>query len=205
MNIPLNVDVQCTDGEGGRAVAAVLDPVRLTMSHIVVDVKGHGSKEHLVPLEYLTASTPKSISLRCTREELSYFEPFLKMERVDDMGIGMANAQGLAYAEFQSGISTTDFEMAGGGPGYIETEAIPANEIATRHGIPVQATDHKVGQLDEFMVDTESGQITHIVLKEGHLFGRKEIPVAADQIDRIGEIEIFLKLSKDEVEALPSL
>lgn len=205
MNIPLNVDVQCTDGEGGQVVAAILDPVRLTMSQIVVDIKGHGGKEHLVPLDYVTGSTPKSISLRCTREKLSHCDPFLQMIRVEDMGIGMANAQGLAYAEFQSGISTTDFEMVGGGPGYVETEAIPDNEISTRHGIPVQATDHKVGQLDEYVVDSESGRITHIILKEGHLFGRKEVAVAADQIDRISEIEIFLKLSKDEVEQLPSL
>lgn len=203
MNIPLNVDVQCTDGEGGRAEAAVLDPVRLTVSHIVVDIKGHGGKEHLVPLEYVTNSTPKSISLSCSREELGYFDPFLKMARVDDMGVGITDAQGLAYAEFQSGISATDFEMPGGGSGYVEIEAIPDNELAARHGIPVQATDHKVGQLDEFVVDTESGQITHIVLKEGHLFGKKEIPVPADQIDHIGEVEIYLKLSKDEVEQLP--
>lgn len=203
MNIPLNADVQCSDGEGGQAVAAVLDPIRLTMSHIVVDIKGHGGKEHLVPLEYVTSSTPQTVSLHCTREELGYFEPFLKMTRVEDMGVGMANAEGLAYAEFQSGISSTDFEMTGGGPGYVEIEAIPANELAARHGIPVQATNHKVGQLDEFVVDLESGQITHIVLKEGHLFGKKEISVAAEHIDRIGEIEIYLKLSKDEVEGLP--
>lgn len=202
MNIPLNVDVQCTDGEGGQAVAAVLDPVRLTMSHIVVDIKGLGGKEHLVPLEFVTGSTPKSISLRCTKEELSHCEPFLKMARVEDMDVGMANAQGLAYAEFQSGISTTNFEMTGG-PGYVEVEAIPDNEIAARHGIDVQATDHQVGELDEFVVDASTGQITHIVLKEGHLFGKKEIAVPADQIDHISEISVYLKLSKDEVEALP--
>ena len=55
MNIPLNGDVQCTDGAGGQAVAAVLDPVRLTMSHLVIDIKGHGHREYLVPLDLIAA------------------------------------------------------------------------------------------------------------------------------------------------------
>lgn len=205
MNIPLNADVQCTDGAGGQAVAAVLDPVRLTMSHLVIDIKGHGHREYLAPLDLIGDGSAHGISLKCTKDGLSHLTPFLETQLVEDQGVGLSNAQGLAYAEFQSGLSATDFSMTSGGPAYVDVEAIPQNELATRHGIPVYATDHQVGQLDELIITPESGQITHVVLKEGHLFGKKEIAVSVDQVDRIGEVAVYLKLAKHEVEQLPSL
>lgn len=205
MNIPLNADLHCTDGAGGQAVAAVLDPVRLTMSHIVVDIKGHGHTEYLMPLEFITGSSAKGITLSCARDDLANLDPFLKTVRVEDQGMGLTNVQGLAYAEFQGGLSATDFSMTGGGTAYVDEEAIPDNELTTRHGIPVYASDHQVGQLDEFVVTPESGQITHVVLKEGHLFGKKEIAVPIDQVDRIGEVAVYLKLTQHEVEQLPQV
>ena len=205
MNIPLNADIHCMDGTGGQAVAAVLDPVRLTMSHIVVDIKGHGHTEYLAPLDLISGSSAKGIILTCAKDDLAHLDPFLRTVRVEDQGVGMVNAQGLAYAEFQSGISTTDFGVTGGGTAYVDEEAIPVNELATRHGIPVYASDHQVGQLDEFVVIPESGQITHVVLKEGHVFGKKEIAVPVDQVDRIGEVAVYLKLAKHEVEQLPQV
>lgn len=203
MNIPLNADVHCTDGAGGQAVAAVLDPARLTMSHIVVDIKGHGHTEYLAPLKFITGSSAKGITLSCARDDLAHLDPFLRTVRVEDQGVGLSNAQGLAYAGSQSGLSATDFSMTSGGTSYVDVEAIPENELPTRHGIPVYASDHQVGQLDEFVVTLESGQITHVVLKEGHLFGKKEIAVPVEQVDRIGEVAVYLKLTKHEVEQLP--
>ena len=205
MNIPLNGDVQCTDGAGGQVVAAVLDPVRWTMSHLVIDIKGHGHREYLAPLDLIADDTAHGISLNCSKDGLSHLAPFLETEIAEDQGIGLPNAEGLAYAEFQSGLSATDFSMTTGGPAYVDVEAIPDNELATRHGIPVYATDHQVGQLDELVITPESGQITHVVLKEGHLFGKKEIAVPVGQVDRIGEVAVQLKLAKHEVEQLPSL
>ena len=152
MNIPLNGDVQCTDGAGGQAVAAVLDPVRLTLSHLVIDIKGHGHREYLAPLGLIADGTAHGISLKCAKDDLAHLAPFLETQLVEDQGGGLPNAQGLAYAEFQSGLSATDFGMTSGGPAYVDVEAISDNELATWHGIPVYATDHQVGQLDELVI-----------------------------------------------------
>jgi hypothetical protein len=52
--------------------------------------------------------------------------------------------------------------------------------LAVRHGIPVEATDITVGEASGFAIESETGRITHLVLREGHLFSKKdaEIPIS---------------------------
>jgi len=66
----------------------------------------------------------------------------------------------------------------------------------------VEATDGPVGQVDEFLVDPENMHITHLVLREGHLWGRKEITISMAQVDRVEEETVYLKLDKHQIEAL---
>ena len=49
-------------------------------------------------------------------------------------------------------------------------EQIPAGELAVRRGAKVEATDGRVGQVDEFLIDPSNGQISHLILREGHLW-----------------------------------
>ena len=45
----------------------------------------------------------------------------------------------------------------------------------------------------------------HLVLREGHLWGKKDVTIPLDQIDRIEEDVVHLKLDKAAVEHLPSV
>ncbi len=93
------------------------------------------------------------------------------------------------------------------GPEYVrmERENIPAGERAVRRGARVQATDGDVGHVDEFLVNPDGDLITHLVLREGHLWGRKDVSIPVSAIDLIEEDTVFLSLSKDDVEALPTI
>jgi sporulation protein YlmC with PRC-barrel domain len=61
-----------------------------------------------------------------------------------------------------------------------------------------------VGHVDEFVVNPKNSHITHLVMREGHLWGQKDviIPVSA-MGDVLGDI-VFLKLDKQQIESLPS-
>jgi sporulation protein YlmC with PRC-barrel domain len=87
----------------------------------------------------------------------------------------------------------------------IEHEQIPANELAIHRGTPVMATDGRVGQVDEFLVEPKNGNITHLVLREGHLWGKKDVSIPVSQIDRIEKDDVYLKIDKQAVQALPTL
>jgi GAF domain-containing protein len=51
-------------------------------------------------------------------------------------------------------------------------------------------------------VDPVTEQVTHLVMREGHLWGQTNVTVPVAEIDRLGESTIYLKLNKDQVEAL---
>jgi sporulation protein YlmC with PRC-barrel domain len=75
--------------------------------------------------------------------------------------------------------------------------------LSFRRGAKVYALDGKIGQVDEFMVSPEDHQITHLMLREGHLWGKKLVIIPVSKIDRVEENQIFLRLDKLAVEALP--
>lgn len=196
MDLILNADLRCTDGEGGRAEALVLNPVSNVASHLVVEVKGLGRHQVLLPLSFVAESSAKHIAANCTRADLAQMAPFLKMVRMEGQGLDAMDAQALLGAEGQSGAGFQDFSFAGAGSSeMVEVEAIPEAEIVVRHGIAVEATDGKAGEVDGFSLDPQSGQITHLVLREGHLF-KKDVVIALDQIERIGEVAVNLNIAK---------
>jgi len=76
--------------------------------------------------------------------------------------------------------------------------------LAVYRGARVEATDGKAGMLGEFLVNPLTGHISHLILMEGHLWGKKEVTIPVSAIDRIEEDTVYLKLDKKAVESLPS-
>jgi hypothetical protein len=59
------------------------------------------------------------------------------------------------------------------------------------------------GQVDELLIDSNDMQVTHLVMREGHIFDRREITIPISQIDHIDEDTVYLKLDRQSVEELP--
>ncbi len=60
----------------------------------------------------------------------------------------------------------------------VEHLQIPPGELAVRRGTHVEATDGFVGRVDEFVVNPENSHITHLVMREGHLWGQKDVIIS---------------------------
>ena len=82
---------------------------------------------------------------------------------------------------------------------------IPPGQLAVRRGARVRATDGPVGRIDEFLVDTEKCHITHLVLREGNLLGKKSITIPVSEIDHIEEKVVHLKIDKKAVRMMPTI
>jgi sporulation protein YlmC with PRC-barrel domain len=87
----------------------------------------------------------------------------------------------------------------------LEHEQIPPGDLAVRRGSRVEARDGYVGEVDEFIVEPERFHITHLVLRKGHLWDPRDITIPVDQIDRIADRTVFLKLGKEQVGSLPAV
>jgi sporulation protein YlmC with PRC-barrel domain len=86
----------------------------------------------------------------------------------------------------------------------VEHKQIPPGELAVRRGTRVDATDGYVGHVDEFVVNPKNGHITHLVMREGHLWGQKDVIIPVSALgDVLGDI-VFLKLDKQQIGSLPA-
>jgi hypothetical protein len=56
--------------------------------------------------------------------------------------------------------------------------------------------------VQDLVVDPVDHHVTHVILQEGHVWGRKEVVLPIGAANRIGD-EIRVDLTKDEIQALP--
>jgi sporulation protein YlmC with PRC-barrel domain len=195
MDIPIDVEVFCTDGLCGRSTYVVLKPKTEEVTHLVVKEKESPHREILIPVTAVTATTPDSINVRYTRDEMAKLQPFIETEYVE---VDIPRYAGGIY--FMEPYAYPEQEVLP-----VKHESIPAGELAVRRGARVEATDGHVGSVDEFLVDPENDHITHLVLREGHLWGQKEVAIPISELDRIEENTVHLKIDKRGIEALPTI
>ncbi len=201
IDIPLSAKVECTDGACGESVTVIVDPVARKVTHFVVkDKTSSPAVERLVPVDRVVETTREVIRLNCAREDLAEMEPFVEMQYVRNE-TPPPDLSGVYYSVFMTPYVTS--VEARYTP--VEVESVPEGELALRRGTLVEATDGYVGKVGELMVDPASGQITHLVLQEGHLWRKKEISVPVSAIDRVFEETVYLNLDKQAVESLPSI
>jgi hypothetical protein len=56
--------------------------------------------------------------------------------------------------------------------------------------------------VDGFVVDTADNRMTHVLLQEGHLWGRKQVAIPVSAVVSV-DYGIRLNLTKKEIGALP--
>ena len=195
MDIPINAVIKCAGQVCGHSTHIILNPTNDVVTHVVVRRSEFPGEEVLVPVNMIVDSAPDEIRLRCTDEDLKDMQSFVKLEFVEPT-VPLMMAQGYMmwpYSVPEEGIVT------------LREERIPPNELAVRRGTPVEASDGRVGQVDEFLIDPTTQEITHLILREGHLWGKKDVTIPVTQIDHIDAQAVHLKLNKQEVEGLPTV
>ena len=71
-----------------------------------------------------------------------------------------------------------------------------------RGGDPVYATDGAIGRVRGLLVDAATHDVTHVLLDEGHLWGKKEVAIPMSAIPALGG-GIGLLLTIDQVREQP--
>lgn len=197
MEIPLGVQVHCTDGRCGRSTYVIVNPTNDEITHLVVRERQPSRIEHLVPINWVKSTAADVIMLDHTKEE------FLSLEQF--------NQQEFIYTDLPH--HATDPKLTLLWPYAVPTKRvidsqirpIPPGQLAVRRGARVRATDGPVGKIDEFIVDPETCFITHLVLREGNLLGKKYVTIPISEIDKIEEKIVHLKIGKEQVAEMPTV
>jgi uncharacterized protein YrrD len=201
MDIPLNAKVKCQDKVCGKVMCVIIHPISKLVTHIVVEGKGLIGIERLIPVEEILESQNDQVTLRCSLEDFSEFEPFTETHYITSEE-PLRDYQGEHYHYFP--FSTPDFgDTFEYKRWFEEVECIPQGELGIHRGADVYAKDSRVGQVDKFLISPKDDKISHLVLREGHIWGQKLVTIPVSEIDRIETDLVYLRLSKRDIEKLP--
>ena len=208
-------DVSCSDGICGEFTRVVVDPVARALTHLVVEPKHGRGQDRLVPVD-LVDSAGDEIRLRCSTAEFGELENAEETRflpgargtwdyRQDQMlswpyyGLGMG---GISVG----GMSVGGMGIGGMGmgpvPQTITRDRVPAGDVEVRRGEHVHASDGDIGRVQGLVVDPADHHVTHVLLEEGHLWGKKEVAIPIGAVTGVDD-GVRLSLTKDEVGALP--
>jgi sporulation protein YlmC with PRC-barrel domain len=215
----IGTEVHCANGNCGRLDRVVVDPVARTLTHLVVD-PGSGTRR-LVPLELVESPVQGRgdeadvIALRCDTAAFEALEPAEETEFLsgyDDDHFGYGTEQLIAWPYFGLGVSGTG-GIAAGAPGILPIgvgepkeqtyERVPSGEVQIRRGERVEATDGEIGRVQGLVIDPADHGVTHVLLQEGHFWGRKTVAIPIRAVTRVGGGSVQVQLSKAQVGDLP--
>jgi sporulation protein YlmC with PRC-barrel domain len=179
-DIPLGKDVYCTDGLAGQTSHLILNPLNRRITHLVVRKRHFPHSDHVVPMELVAETTRSLIRLSCSTHELTLLEPFTETHfvRVDPLELDYPFDPILMWPYV-----TPEEEILP-----IDEERVPLGELAVSRGARVHDAEcGYVGHVDEFLVDPTDECITHLVVREGHPWDRKEVTIPMSQVARMAE------------------
>ena len=185
----MGAKASCTDGFCGEVNRMIVDPATETVTHLVIEPKHRREPARLVPLNLVDA-TVGELRLRCTLAEFGRLEAAEETELVDG-----------GYGGMGVGGMSTPMGISNPVPTVLE-DIVPSGETDVVRGEAVHALDGEIGQVEGIMIDPGGHRVTHVLLREGHLWGRKEVAIPVSAVTKI-ENGIWLNLTKKQVEDLP--
>jgi len=198
MDFPIDVDVHCTDGRFGKTTCVIIDPTTDDVTHVVVRSEHMPNPEYLVPIKFIAQTTPDRIELNCSQAKVVTFDEFVEQEFIRvDAPVDQYVPGGYALWPYVLPLDEKFVEFV--------HERVPNGETALHRGATVAAVDGPIGKVDELLIEPEDGHITHLVLREGHLWGKKDVVIPVSAIRKIKADTVFLKLGKKAIEAMPTI
>ncbi len=87
-------------------------------------------------------------------------------------------------------------------PQTVTYDSVPVGEVEVRRGEHVHATDGEIGKVEGLVIDRRNHYVTHVLLQEGHVWGRKDVAIPISAVTGV-EGGIRLNITKRQVQDLP--
>ena len=191
----IGADASCSDGACGKVSRVVVDPVTRTVTHLVVEPGHWHGPGRLVPLG-LADATAGGIRLRCTLADFEELDPAEETQF-------LPGTPGYPGYDPEQVLSMPYYGM---GPGMgvpvtVTYNTVPLDEVEVRRGEHVHATDGHIGKVQGLVIDP-THRVTHVLLQEGHLWGRKEVAIPIGAVTGVDD-GIRLNITRQQVQDLP--
>jgi hypothetical protein len=74
--------------------------------------------------------------------------------------------------------------------------------LAIHRDDDIEATDGHMGVIEELRIDPRNYIITQLVLRDGHLWNTRHVPIPISEVEHVADGTIYLKLTKAEISQL---
>jgi sporulation protein YlmC with PRC-barrel domain len=203
--VTIGAEVRCSDGACGKVTRVVVDPVARAVTHLVVEPVHLQGIARLVPLSVVEDSAA-DVLLSCTVAEFDQLDPAEETHFIPGAGGNEDYAADQAYSWPYVTLGSGGI-MGAAGPEVPQTVTyytVPLGEVAIRRGEHVHATDGQIGRVHGLVIDPGNHHVSHVLLAEGHLWGRKEVAIPISAVTSV-EHGIQLSMTKQEVQDLPEV
>jgi hypothetical protein len=197
----IGADVTCADGPCGQVSRVVVNPADWEITHLVVKPRDQQELGRLVPLS-LADTTAGEIRIRCTAAE------FFKLSRGEEAEPVAGTGDYVRYRPGQTDPlpywmeRRPGFGAIGRLPQVFTWDSLPPGTVAVRGGDHVHASDGDIGQVQGLAAAPGSHHVTHVLLQEGHIWGRKHVAIPISAVTRI-DAGIQLSITRQQVKDLP--
>ncbi len=212
----IGAEVHCQGQVRGRLVRVVIDPVAGRLTHLVVEPKRGQDAKRLVPIELVdAASAEPDIYLTCSAGEFAALDPAEETEFLPGGGneFGYQSEQAMMWPHYGLGVGGVGLGAAGMGGAVLGTDVVgekrlatydcvPRGEVQVRRGERVEATDGEIGRVRGLIIDPQDHAVTHVLLEEGHLWGKKTVAIPIRTVTYL-DGSVRVELSKAELGDLP--
>ena len=212
----IGTEVSASDGPVGKVSRVVVNPVAKALTHLVVETGVRQGPSRLVPLDLVTSDSGGEVRLRCTKAEFENLEPAEETKFIprttsfgsfgagDVLSWPYYGAGGLGDLDGIGGAGGMGAEDGSPVPREVTYDTVPVGDVSVRRGQPVLATDGAIGRVQGLVVDKKSRQVTHVLLQEGHLWGKKEVAIPIGAVAKVDPDDgIRLSVTKQQVQDLP--
>ncbi len=203
------------DGVCGQLKRVVVQPLTGELTHLVVEATHRLDIARLVPIG-LVESAGDEVRLRCPATEYVLLDEaeettFVPRNALAPTGEDEYGDQAVYWPYYALGGGMTAglsenamIGNSGAMPMGVTHDRVPLGEVEVRRGQHVHATDGNIGRVRGLVVDAADHHVTHVLLDEGHLWGRKRVAIPIGSVERVDD-GVRLTLSKDEVRDLPAV
>jgi hypothetical protein len=182
-NFIIGAEVIGTDGPCGHMQRLIIDPEARSLTHLSVEPVRFRRQGRLVPLG-LVASSGHEVRLACTNDEFMAL-PVADLTEV----VGPGNVH----------VDAPDPSL---GLWKVTRDIVPPGKVEVRRNHVVNASDGVFGRLQGFTASLEDGKLTHVLVAEGVLWGRKLVAVPIGEVTAL-ESGMDTRLTRAQLKALP--
>jgi sporulation protein YlmC with PRC-barrel domain len=209
LRLELDAPVRGRDGMLGELGDLVVDPLRGSVTHLVVRPRrGESVSARLVPIGLaISGETHHGVALDCARRDFGALDPVGEVVAgapgelpVDDpnwdAGVVDVMAPPLS-ATGELGVAAFPNEVT------MIYDRIPKDDVELRRSSSVESCDgHDLGHLEALVVDAHA-RLTAVVLSHRRLWARRNVALPFDAIKEIRTDLVTVTLTKRQVKQLP--